>query len=76
MYAVVYPASESPKKMGPPEEVDPVGPVEKGLLIKGEEVGEANWLEEGGKVSQERVRRQDCRTMEKDAGARGSCVEV
>jgi hypothetical protein len=50
--------------------------VEKGLLVKGEAVGEVYCVEEGGRVSQERVRRQDCRTMEKEAGASGSWVEV
>ena len=29
-----------------------------------------------GSVSSERVRRQDARTIEKDAAARGSCVEM
>lgn len=53
-----------------------MGPEEKGLLMKGEERDEVNWLEDGGRVSQERVRRQDWRTMEKELGARGSCVEV
>ena len=61
--------------MGPPEDEDPVGPVEKGLCVKGE-VGEVYCVEEGGRVSQERVRRQDCRTMEKEAGPSGSWVEV
>lgn len=50
--------------------------MEKGLLVKGEAVGEVCCVEEGGRVSQERVRRQDCRTMEKEAGASGSWVEV
>lgn len=56
-----------------------MGPVEKGLLlVKGEEycVGDEYWVEEGGRVSQERVRRQDCRTIEKEAGASGSWVDV
>lgn len=39
----------------------------------GEEVG---CVDEGGKVSHERVRRQDCRMIENEAGVRGSCVEV
>lgn len=73
----MYPARGSPKKMGPPEEVPvPAGPHEKGLLIKGEVGEEVNWLEEGGRVSHERVRRQDWRIMEKEVGARGSWVEV
>jgi hypothetical protein len=37
---------------------------------------EVNCVEEGGRVSQERVRRQDCRIMENDVGARGSWVDV
>ena len=64
--------------MGPPEEVVALeGPEEKGLFARGE-VGEevVNWVDEGGKVSHERVRRQDCRTMEKDVGASGSWVEM
>lgn len=58
--------------MGPPEEV-PV--VEKGLFVEGEVGEEVNWEDEGGRVSQERVRRQDWRIMEKDFGSRGSWVE-
>lgn len=50
--------------------------MEKGLLIKGEEMGEVYCVEDGGSVSHERVRRQDCRMIEKDAGAKGSWVEV
>ena len=63
--------------MGPPDEVPvPAGPEEKGLLMKGEVGEEVNWVEDGGRVSHERVRRQDCRIMEKEVGASGSCVEV
>jgi hypothetical protein len=63
--------------MGPPDEVPvPAGPEEKGLLIKGEVGEEVNWLEDGGRVSHESVRRQDCRIMENEVGARGSWVEV
>jgi hypothetical protein len=63
--------------MGPPEEV-PVaaGPGEKGLFMKGDVGKDVNWLEDGGRVSQERVRRQDWRIMEKEVGASGSWVEV
>jgi hypothetical protein len=63
--------------MGPPEEVlVPDGPEEKGLLRKGEVGEEVNCVEEGGRVSQERVRRQDWRIMEKEVGASGSWVDV
>jgi hypothetical protein len=63
--------------MGPPEEVPvPARPEEKGLLMKGEVGEEVNCVEDGGKVSQERVRRQDCRIIEKEVGASGSWVEV
>lgn len=51
------------------------GPLEKGLLRKGE-VGEDVGADEGGSVSQERVRRHDCRTMENEVGESGSWVEV
>jgi hypothetical protein len=62
--------------MGPPEEVDvagKLGELEKGF---GDEGAEENWLALGGNVSHERVRRQDCRIMEKEDGERGSWVEV
>ena len=64
--------------MGPPEDVLGVeGPLENGLLSKGEEGEDViGWLLEGGRVSQERVRRQDCRIIEKEVGVRGSWVEV
>lgn len=41
------------------------------------EVGDEleDWLE-GGRVSHERVRRQDCRMIEKDVEERGSWEEV
>jgi len=62
--------------MGPPEEVLPVGPEEK-ALVKGEEGAELGCgLLDGGRVSQERVRRQDCRIMEKEVEERGSWVDV
>ena len=62
--------------MGPPEVEAEEGPVEKGLFMKGDVGEEVNCVEGGGRVSQERVRRQDCRIMEKEVGARGSWVEV
>ncbi len=52
------------------------GPVENGLFMKGKVGEEVNCVEDGGRVSQESVRRQDCRIIEKDVGARGSWVEV
>lgn len=59
---------ESPKKMGPPEaENAEEGPGESGEVGEGLRV-----LGDGGRVSQERVRRQDCRTREKEMGASGS----
>lgn len=68
---MVYPAWESPKKMGPPEEVA------EGVLVCRPvgEVGEEGELD-GGRVSQESVRRQDCRIMEKERGWSGSWVDV
>lgn len=49
----------------------------KGLLMNGEVGVEAvEEFPEGGRVSQERVRRHDCRIMEKEVGARGSWVDV
>jgi len=71
----VYPASGSPKKIGPPDEVLvlPIGPEEKELLMKGEEGAEdVYWVELGGRVSQVRVRKQDCRMMENEVGDKGS----
>ena len=64
--------------MGPPEVLDvEEGPLENGLFMKGDVGLEVmDWLVFGGRVSHERVRRQDCRIMEKDVGARGSWVEV
>lgn len=67
------PACGSPKKIGPPLELE---------LLFGEsgEEGDAEdgdgVAEEGGKVSHERVRRQDWRIMENDAEDSGSWVEV
>lgn len=49
----------------------------KGLLMNGEVGVEAvEEFPEGGRVSQESVRRHDCRIMEKEVGARGSWVDV
>jgi len=62
--------------MGPPEVEAEEGPVENGLFINGDVGEEVNCVEEGGRVSHERVRRHDWRIMEKDVGARGSWVEV
>jgi hypothetical protein len=61
--------------MGPPEVGLEEGAVEKGLLRKGE-VGEKVWVDDGGSISQDKVRRQDWRIMEKEAGESGSWVEV
>lgn len=73
----MYPAWGSPKKIGPPEvEVAEDGPEEKGLLMNGEVGEEVLWVEDGGRVSQDKVRRHDCRIMEKEADERGSWVEV
>jgi hypothetical protein len=72
----VYPARGSPKKIGPPEVEADEGPVENGLLMKGDVGEEVNCVDEGGRVSHERVRRQDCRMIEKEVGASGSWVEV
>lgn len=73
MYAVVYPAWGSPKKIGPPEvEIAEDGPDENGLFMNGEVGEEVFGVEDGGRVSQDRVRRQDCRTIENEFGDRGS----
>lgn len=65
--------------MGPPE-VEVVEEVcmldAKDELRKGEDGTAVVCMDEGGSVSQDRVRKQDCRIMEKDCGASGSCVEV
>jgi hypothetical protein len=62
--------------MGPPEVEADEGPVEKGLCRNGDVGEDVNCVEEGGRVSQDSVRRHDCRIIEKDAGARGSWVDV
>lgn len=64
--------------MGPPEEVvADDGPEGKGLLLYKGEVGEEVFsCVDGGSVSQDRVRKQDCRMIEKELGAKGSWVEV
>jgi len=62
--------------MGPPEEVPiPAGLEETELFSKGEVGEDVNWVEDGGRVSHERVRRQDWRIMEND-DPKGSWVEV
>lgn len=64
----------SPKKMGPPDEVvvEEMRWEEK-LDTKGDEgVVVGVGFEDGGRVSQDRVRRHDCRIMEKEVGCRGS----
>ena len=52
------------------------GPLENGLFTKGEEGDVALGLEDGGRFSHVSVRRHDCRMMENEDGARGSCVLV
>lgn len=50
---------------------------EEKLEMNGEEGVELGvGFEDGGRVSQERVRRQDWRIIEKEVGCRGSCVDV
>lgn len=61
--------------MGPPEALDEEEP--DGNWLENGEVGDRVCCEwEGGMVSQARVRRQDCRMMEKEVGDAGSCCEV
>jgi len=61
--------------MGPPEEVDEEEPAREEM--SGEVgVDDIGWLLLGGKVSQERVRRHDCRIIENEVGWSGSWVEV
>lgn len=84
MYAVVYPADGSPKKMGPPEAAAPgecvvMKPGVGGKAADGgvEFVAEAALVAvPRGRVSKERVRIQDARTMEKEDGTTGSWDEV
>jgi hypothetical protein len=73
----VYPALGSPKKMGPPEAAAP------GLWVvtKPGVVGERGALPAFvtvplGKVSKDKVRIHEARTMEKEEGTTGSWVEV
>lgn len=75
MKAVVYPANGSPKKMGPPEVEFEEEPEEE-LFMYGDVGEEVNCVDDGGRVSHESVRRHDCRIMENEPGARGSCVDV
>lgn len=53
-----------------------VGEDEKELFINGDVGEDEDCAEDGGRVSQDRVRRQDCRIREKEVGPSGSCVEV
>lgn len=77
MYAVVYPARASPKKMGPPVAADPA----LWVVTKAEPLlcGEAFGVDvEGarGRVSNERARRQEARIKENEVASKGSWVEV
>lgn len=74
MYAVVYPAKASPKKMGPPVAAEPglcVVTKEGGELSCGDDVG---FEVEGGRgrVSNDKALRQDERIKEKESGRIGS----
>jgi hypothetical protein len=59
--------------MGPPEGMEMLFEKEEWKGDVGEEVC---WMLEGGRVSQERVRRQDCRRIEKEDAWSGSWVDV
>lgn len=84
----MYPADGSPKKIGPPEAAAPGEcVVTKPGEVEETEVGDVVWARgEGdvapavavprGSVSKERVRMHEARTMEKEEGTTGSCVEV
>lgn len=85
MYAVVYPADGSPKKMGPPEAATPGECVvmKPGVDSEAADGGVELVAEEAafvavprGRVSKERVRMQDARMMEKEDGTTGSWDEV
>jgi hypothetical protein len=78
IYAVVYPANASPKKIGPPDTAEPalwVVTKDGAAVVSGDVVGAAV---EGalGRVSSERVRRHDARRSENEFARTGSCVEV
>lgn len=78
MYAVVYPANASPKKMGPPETAEPalcVVTKDWGFVGCGEVVGAAV-VGALGNVSKESVRKHEARSREKELARTGSCVEV
>lgn len=80
MNAVVYPASGSPKNIGPPDALAADGGKfcacgETGEMEDGTDDGKGV-VREGGSVSQERVRRQAARRREKDAVLNGSCADV
>lgn len=74
----------SPKKMGPPDAAEPILWVVTKAGVTGEAAGVEPELDEPGtpvaggrgRVSKERVRRQEARTIEKVEGVRGSWVEV
>jgi len=67
LYAIVQPASLSPKKIGPPDDVELLR-VRKGA----EDVGAVV----GGRVSMDRVRKHDWRMTENDFDRSGSCELV
>lgn len=70
--------------MGPPDAADPTLCVVTKAGVLGEGHGVETELPRPGgpvaggrgSVSKDRVRRHDARTMEKEAGATGSCVDV
>lgn len=74
MYAVVYPAKASPKKIGPPVAAEPalcVVTKEGELFTCGDEFGVAV---DGarGSVSKDSARRHEARMSEKEVAIRGS----
>lgn len=77
MYAVVYPADGSPKKMGPPEVAAPEEWVVTNPGVQGDAKGVLPVVAvPRGSVSKESVRIHEARTMEKDDGTTGSWVDV
>lgn len=77
MYAVVYPARASPKNIGPPETAEPA----LWVVTKAEpddDCGDVAEAVDGarGKVSNERVRKQEARRSENEFARSGSWVEV
>lgn len=77
MYAVVYPAMESPKKIGPPETAEPALCVvtNAGIVDDNGEVGLAV-AGARGKVSKDKVLKHEARMSEKESARIGSWVEV